>query len=484
MYSQYLIQLAIALSKYNHLTIKTFIMKKLHVFTLAFFVVCITNAYSQTFLKDGGNALGAPGTVGNNSNQDFGIETDGTIRLNVQADGDVGIGTLTPSAQLQVKTNASGEDGLRVQILGVTKLLVDDGGGVSVGSLTTPPANGLYVAGDVGIATSLPTSRLHVEGSTTSTSPVVDIDNNYTSSNSDVGGIDVTSTVAPGYGYGVYAEGGWRGVYGFGNGTTYTGSSTGVYGIATGTAGTRYGVYGYASGGTTNYGVYAAGNMAYTGSLFDVSDRKFKSNINYNETALDKIMMLKPATYTMKTEEFKRMNLADGLRHGFIAQELAEVFPELVAENVFPEERDENGKITDEEIRYQGVNYIAMIPILTKAIQEQQQIIEDLESRLAALESTSNNNSGKAASSFTSASLEQNAPNPFSSTTVIRYSIPSGASAFLQLNDARGSVIKTIPLDESGQCTIQAYELAAGNYTYSLLVNNSVVDSKQMTLLK
>ena len=94
---------------------------------------------------------------------------------------------------------------------------------------------------------------------------------------------------------GVYAEGGWRGVYGHNlgmssgvqaigvhgkcEGSTYTGGGYGVLAEAVGTGATNYGVYGNASGGTANnYGVYGtnsgtgfagyfAGNVHITGSI-------------------------------------------------------------------------------------------------------------------------------------------------------------------------------------------------------------------------
>jgi hypothetical protein len=55
------------------------------------------------------------------------------------------------------------------------------------------------------------------------------------------------------------------GVRGTANAATYTGSSYGVFGEATGTSGTRIGVYGTASGGTTNWAAYFAGD-AYVSS--------------------------------------------------------------------------------------------------------------------------------------------------------------------------------------------------------------------------
>ncbi len=60
----------------------------------------------------------------------------------------VGIGVVNPTDKLHVNT-AIGEDALRVQINSSTKLRVWNNGGTSIGSFTTPPANGLVVQGTI-----------------------------------------------------------------------------------------------------------------------------------------------------------------------------------------------------------------------------------------------------------------------------------------------------------------------------------------------
>ena len=60
------------------------------------------------------------------------------------------------------------------------------------------------------------------------------------------------------------------------------------------------------------------------------------------------------------------MNLAGGTQMGFIAQEMEKVFPQLVS--IIPDKNIDGSKISD----YKGINYIGLIPVLTKAIQEQQ----------------------------------------------------------------------------------------------------------------
>ncbi|MDP1622362.1 MAG: hypothetical protein Q8M08_08475 [Bacteroidales bacterium] len=114
--------------------------------------------------------------------------------------------------------------------------------------------------------------RVSVDGNTgpslagDSTSTVFSTRVNHTRFN-DTRAIEGTSTPQPGYGFGVYGQGGYRGVYGFGDGSTYTGTTAGVYGYASGSAGTRIGVYGYAFGGTTNWGSYFIGSNYMSGDL-------------------------------------------------------------------------------------------------------------------------------------------------------------------------------------------------------------------------
>jgi len=57
--------------------------------------------------SNGGEAEGADRTLGNTDNYDLGFLTNNTVRLHLQNDGNVGIGTTTPSALLHVNGGAS-----------------------------------------------------------------------------------------------------------------------------------------------------------------------------------------------------------------------------------------------------------------------------------------------------------------------------------------------------------------------------------------
>jgi hypothetical protein len=197
----------------------------------------------------------------------------------------------------------------------------------------------------------------------------------------DAAGVYGENTVSDWYGYGVFGRAGYQGVRGEVNGTGSF-SYFGLNGFSGGVnSGTNYGVYGFATGGATNYAVYAAGDLAHTGAIINASDRKLKTNINSVSNALESIRQLNPTTYSIKEEYVEKMNMSKTPQIGFIAQELQEIFPNLVSENKHP------GKTkNDSSIDYLGVNYIGLIPILTAGIKEQQEIIEQQQQQIRAQE--------------------------------------------------------------------------------------------------
>ena len=88
---------------------------------------------------------------------------------------------------------------------------------------------------------------------------------------------------------------------------------------------------------------------------------------------------------------------------------------------------------------------------------------------------------------LSSASLEQNIPNPFSNVTSISYFLPTQiSSAKIIVTDKTGKILKEISLNGGGKGTIQidASTLSSGAYQYSLYVNNKLIDTKQMVSVK
>jgi hypothetical protein len=91
------------------------------------------------------------------------------------------------------------------------------------------------------------------------------------------------------------------------------------------------------------------------------SDRRFKKNISTVSGALEKLSKLNPVNYNWRKDEFQNKGFNDKKQWGFIAQEVEKVMPELV------------GVDKDD---YLTLNYTGFVPLLTKAMQEQQTEID------------------------------------------------------------------------------------------------------------
>jgi hypothetical protein len=79
--------------------------------------------------------------------------------------------------------------------------------------------------------------------------------------------------------------------------------------------------------------------------------------------------------------------------------------------------------------------------------------------------------------------LFQNYPNPFDESTVIIYSLSSDVNdAQIVFTDVKGSVIKTVNLQSRGEASLRVFapDLKKGIYTYSIIADGKVIDSKQM----
>jgi hypothetical protein len=104
------------------------------------------------------------------------------------------------------------------------------------------------------------------------------------------------------------------------------------------------------------------GSATLAGDLTVNSDARLKSNIISLGSTLAKLMKIDGKTYTMKSNENEN-------KIGLLAQEILEVFPELV-------------KAGDDKNETLSVNYQGLIPVLINAIKEQQNQIDELKSLL------------------------------------------------------------------------------------------------------
>lgn len=265
------------------------------------------------------------------------------------------------------------------------------------------------------------------------------------------------------------------------------------------------------------------GNGSNQTLLFSSSDQRLKKNIRNTTMGLNTVMQMKVRDYEWK---------ADGqtVNAGFVAQELYDVYPQAVL-------KGDEGELDSKEGGTWMVNYAGITPLLTKAIQElngkvdevkadvqqslidpsvvssfqnqlnqKDQLIADQQAQINVLSSKldevmnkmtnfeqslsqccSANKSTGDVTNIDLPKLEQNVPNPFMQSSIIRFYIPSSAkTAELVITDLTGASIEVFSNLKNGFGTVNVdYSLlSSGTYQYSLLIDGQVIDTKQMILSK
>lgn len=246
------------------------------------------------------------------------------------------------------------------------------------GTAFTATTTGTTTAGVFGIASSTTGANFGVYGRSSSTTGrgIVGVANSTTGANFGARGETLSTTGTGVSGYASATTGANYGVTGDTNSTV----GTAVYGRANASSGINYGVYGrsFSSSGIGVYGSnttaggwglfcnsgHAAGcggNRSWTVS----SDLRLKKDVQEigPSGGLEAIMRLRPVTYRWRTGD------DDDRDYGFIAQEVREVFPELVGKSMDQTVTDDDGGthlVTD----VLAVRYTNIIAPLVKAVQE------------------------------------------------------------------------------------------------------------------
>jgi hypothetical protein len=245
----------------------------------------------------------------------------------------------------------------------------------------------------------------------------------------------------------------------------------------------------FKSGEVEMFSDLGVAGIVFANDFMNNSDRRFKRDIKPLRNSLQKIQQLRGVSYYFKQKDFSKRNFDEKEKLGLIAQEVEKVFPQLV-------KTQKDG--------YKAVNYVALIPVLIEAMKEQNDLLEakaqridELETRLAKVEalldrlsldnSTGNPQLPTTNIQLTDAQLFPNQPNPFGDRTLIRYFIPEKANiAEIKITNLEGQLIRSIPLETMGpgQVQIDATNLSAGMYLYSLLVDGQLIATEKMVLGK
>ena len=255
------------------------------------------------------------------------------------------------------------------------------------------------------------------------------------------------------------------------------------------------------------------------------SDGRFKKNLKENVPGLDFINQLRPVTYhydihglnekiypkaireklnaasTEKQNPLLNKEVAAKLAAqdeiaitakekivytGFVAQEV-----ETAAKKIY---YDFSGvsKPQNERDVY-GLSYADFVVPLVKAVQQlsekndwlQKQNIS-LEARLEKLEALLKTPSS-VNMKMSGASLGQNVPNPFGSTTTVPYTLPENFSkASIVIINAAGKMLKTMNVNGKGKgsLNVNSFLLSGGANQHSLYVDDQIVDTKQLMIVK
>jgi hypothetical protein len=274
--------------------------------------------------------------VSNLENGPLVFGTNNTERARIDASGNLGVGTTSPSTFGKLATVAA-----------TTAVAFYAGTGTQGLFISTDDSTRLVTYASSG---SLGGGHRWNVGNTEAA--------RITSDGSLLVGDDTTSATS-GSGIKLRAELASPELYIVGSSTSNNDSAMALY--STGASAFRF-LVGY--GGTIS---------ATNATISAISDIRYKENIRDLNVGLDAILALKPRIFDWK--DGKGKDIKDD--RGFIAQEFEEVFPDLIDEWKDP--------APEGEAPYKAVRQ-DLIPVLVKAIQEQQAMIAALEARLEALE--------------------------------------------------------------------------------------------------
>jgi hypothetical protein len=325
---------------------------------------------SNAIITLANNASGSPRTIyykASDATINF-TGTGGSDQVTITNGGNVGIGTASPTAKLDVRTGAAGT-------------LVNFTDGVAQTFQVSTTSTGIDISnpnsGYISFSNTTERMRITSGGYTksTSTGSYFGISGSFheLTSNSVNSAVQVINHTASSGAYGIYVK--------FSSSPNNNGNN----------------FIECADGTEQKFIVYSTGNVVNRNNSYGaISDEKLKENVEDATPKLDDLMKVKVRNYNLIGSDKKQI--------GVIAQELEEVFPAMIdeledfEEVEVPQVDEEGNDILNEEGEVQttkekvstgtttkSVKYSVFVPMLIKAIQEQQEQIKELRAEIEAL---------------------------------------------------------------------------------------------------
>ena len=317
------------------------------------------------------------------------VDNSNATAITIDSSERVGIGTTSPAVKLAVAdsgggnvatfTDTSSAD-LAINLSGGVSLITPSTGTLALGTSSTERMR-ITSAGNVGVGTTDTNShRMAIDsGSGTSLGLMHKSSNTFTLMTFKASGSTQDIRLGATGNDMIFQTAGTERMRINSSGNTMFGTTSEAYTSARLHVGNGNATYAYAFGTIANYSPFYIVNSAGTGVRLDnnsnswtsTSDETVKENIEDIGNVLDIVKNYRTVKFNFIGQEEEKI--------GFIAQDWQNDFPQVVSAD------ERNNKL--------GINYTETIPVLLKAIQEQQTIIEtqqttinDLKSRIETLE--------------------------------------------------------------------------------------------------